>query len=75
MKWEHDDWFVKQFGKRPTTITPIRLDEQIRGLQLQINDFKELRRKAEIWDEQWRASRYAWSIGQAGDLKKTKAAP
>lgn len=68
-KREFDDWFSEQFGPRPTSIQTPRLIEKARALEEEAKATRELIRRANEWEEQRRASRYAWTVWQRGEGK------
>ena len=72
MSQTHTEWFRLQFGDRPTTITPISFKQKISELRAEANRLEDLRARAEIWDEQFRASRYVWNVAQDGKIKRIK---
>ncbi len=64
------EWYKRQFGRRPTTIDPARLKYQLQDARREVGRLEELQARADTWDEQHRAARYAWNTAkgrQAGD--------
>lgn len=57
----HEEWFERQFGKRPTSISPISLKRQLSDARAEVSRLTELQHQADIWDEQHRASSYVWT--------------
>lgn len=58
----HREWFERQFGKRPTSISPLSLKRMVDDARAEARRLELLQSAAEMWDEQHRASTYAWNV-------------
>lgn len=65
----HAEWFERQFGPRPTTISPLSLKRMLADARAEVRRLEGLRATADTWDEQHRASSYAWQVfgGRLGE--------
>ncbi len=57
-----DEWFVKQYGKRPTTMQWSDLNSEYHDLEYKLTSIKELIDNTERWEELHTISRYAWNL-------------
>ena len=57
-----DDWFVQQFGKRPSTKPLHELYRQVSSAHARYEQLLELSVKVEKWELANKAARYAWNV-------------